>query len=233
VCVSQSSKRFVSVLCLSLAMVTFACSDSTGPAASRNEVGTGTQTLRVTGEIEGQDVTGGFVTEFLVSVRDAAGAPVSGAVVTVRNTGLGTVNLLELSAASGDYEASVNMFASGDYRLDVTRGTDNVQGVVVGGMSTHRILRPRADTTITANQPFTITWTRPSEAVAADLETRDFSIDAISDAGTFTISAVDNPARPDQRIRLWRYNQVTIAGGLAGSQLRLSIRNTVEPVVVQ
>jgi hypothetical protein len=233
VCVSQSSKRFVSVLCLSLAMLTFACSDSTGPAASRNEVGTGTQTLRVTGEIEGQDVTGGFVTQFLVSVRDAAGAPVSGAVVTVRNTALGTVNLLELNAASGDYEATVNAFGSGDYRLDVARGTDNVQGVVVGGMSTHRILKPIADTTITAGQPFTITWTRPSEAVAADLETRDFSIDAISDAGTFTISGVDNPARPDQRIRLWRYNQVTIAGGLAGSQLRLSIRNTVEPVVVQ
>ncbi|HEU5303885.1 MAG TPA: hypothetical protein VFU40_04510 [Gemmatimonadales bacterium] len=173
------------------------------------------------------------MTEFLVSVRDAAGAPVSGAVVTVRNTALGTVNLLELNAASGDYEATVNTFASGDYRLDVTRGLDNVQGVVVGGMSAHRILQPPADTTITANQPFTVTWTRPSEAVAADLETRDFSTTGIPDAGTFTISAADNPARPDQRIRLWRYNRVDIAGGLPGSQLKLSIRNTVEPVIVQ
>jgi hypothetical protein len=229
----QSSKSWGSVLCLALAMWMLGCSDSTGPAASRNEGGTGTATLRVNGEIEGQDVTGGFVTRFFVSVRDPAGAPVSGAVVTVRNAILGTVNLLELNAASGDYEATVNTFASGDYRLDVTRGTDNVQGVVVGGMSAHRILAPRADTTITAGQPFTVNWTRPSEAVAADLETRDFSVDAISDAGTFTISGIDNPARPDQRIRLWRYNQVTIAGGLAESQLKLSIRNTIEPVIVQ
>ena len=229
----KNARRWSSVLGLSLALLTISCSDSTGPAASRNEVGTGTQTLRVTGEIEGQDVAGGFTTQFVVSVRDAAGSPVSGAVVIVRNPALGTVNLLELNAASGDYEASVNTFASGDYRLDVTRGADNVQGVVVGGMSAHRIVGPRADTTITANQPFTITWTRPSEAVAADLETRDFIVEAISDAGTFTISGIDNPARPDQRIRLWRYNQVNIAGGLPGSQLKLSIRNTVEPVIVQ
>jgi hypothetical protein len=222
-----------SVFCLSLAVFTLGCSDSTGPAASRNEGGTGTQTLRVTGEIEGQDVGGGFVTQFLVSLRDAAGGPVSGAVVTVRNPALGTVNLLELNAASGDYEATVNVFASGDYRLDATRGTDNVQGVVVGGMAAHQIVGPRADTTITANQPFTITWTRPSEAVAADLETRDFSTTGISDVGTLTIAGANNPARPDQRIRLWRYNQVGIAGGLPGSRLKLSIRNTVEPVIVQ
>ncbi|HEU4681832.1 MAG TPA: hypothetical protein VFS51_08805 [Gemmatimonadales bacterium] len=230
---AQTHSFLGSALCFALALSMLACSDSTGPAASRNEPGTGTATLRVTGEIEGQDVAGGFVTQMVVSVRDAAGAPVSGAAVIVRNGALGTVNLLELSAASGDYEATVNTFASGDYRLDVTKGIDNVQGVVVGGLSAHRILGPRADTTITANQPFTITWTRPSEAVAAELETHDFSVDAITDAGSYTIAAVDNPARPDQRIRLWRYNQVNIAGGLAGSELRLSIRNTVEPVVVQ
>lgn len=230
---AQSSTSRGSVLCLTLALLLSACSDSTGPAASRNEPGTGSATLRVTGEIEGQDVAGGFVTQFLVNVRDASGAPVSGAVVTIRNGALGTLNLLELSPASGDYEASVNTFASGDYRLDVTRGVDDVRGVIVGGISAHRILSPRADTTITANQPVTVTWTRPSEAVAADLETRDFSIDGISDLGTFTISGINNPARPDQRIRLWRYNQVSIARGLPGSQLKLSIRNTVEPVVVQ
>jgi hypothetical protein len=226
-------KSWGSVVGLTLAMVALACSDSTGPAASRNEPGTGTATLRVNGEIEGQDVAGGFVTQFLVSVRDAAGSPVSGAVVIVRNSALGTVNLLELNPASGDYEASVNTFAAGDYRLDVTRGTDNVQGVVVGGISSHRILGPRADTTITAGQPFTVTWTRPSEALGAELETRDFAVDGLSDLGTYSVSGADNPARPDQRIRLWRYNQVTIAGGLSTSQLRLSIRNTVEPVVVQ
>jgi hypothetical protein len=187
----------------------------------------------VTGDIEGQDVAGGFVTQFVVSLRNAAGAPVSGATVTVRNAGLGTVNLLELSAASGDYEASVNTFASGDYRLDVTKGTDNVQAVVVGGMAVHRITTPAANATVTAGQPLTVTWTRPSEAIGANLETRDFVADGIPDAATYIVPGANNPARPDQRIRLWRYNQVDIAGGLVGSRLRLSIRNTAEPIVVQ
>ena len=229
----QSPKSWGSVLSLTLAVLTLACSDSTGPAASRNEPGTGTATLRVNGEIEGQDVAGGFVTQFLVSVRDAAGAPVSGAVVIVRNTALGTVNLLELSAASGDYEATVNSFASGDYRLDVTRGTDNVLGVVVGGLAAHQITSPVANGTAPAGQAMTVTWSRPSEAVAVDLGTRDFLAEGIPDAGTYTIPAGNNPVRPDQRIRVSRYNQVNIGGGLVGSQLKLSIRNTVEPVVVQ
>lgn len=230
---SQSSKRSVSVLCFSLAMLTLSCSDSTGPAASRNEPGTGTQTMLVDAEIEGQDVTGGFVTQFDVSLRDAAGSAISGATVRVVNNTLGTINLLELSAGSGDYEATVNAFAPGDYRLSVVRGLDNVQGVVVGGIAAHQISSPAANATVVANQPMTITWTRPSEAVAADLETQDFQAQGIPDAASYTIPAGNNPARPDQRIRVWRYNEVDIAGGLFGSSLKLSIRNTVEPIVVQ
>jgi len=229
----QQSGSLGSVLFLSLAAVVLACSDSTGPAASRNEVGTGSLTLLVDGEIEGQDVPGGFVTQFLVHVADATGTPVSGATVRVQNTALGTVNLLELSAGSGDYEASVNTFGSGDYGLTVARGTDNVQGVVVGGMSAHSIARPRADTTLTTGQPFTVTWTRPSEAAGVNLETRDFTASGIPDAGTYTVPGANNPPRPDQRVRVWRYNQVNPAGALAGSRLRLSIRNTVEPIIVQ
>jgi hypothetical protein len=229
----QSFRTFGTALSLSLALLTSSCSDSTGPAVSRNQGGIGSGTLKITGTIDGSDVAGGFTTQFLVSLRNAAGTPVSGATVTVRNASLGTVNLLELSAASGDYEASVNSFASGDYRLDVTKGTDNVQGVVVGGMAAHHILAPAANATVAAGQPLTVTWTRPSEAVGANLETRDFIAGGIPDLATFTIPAANNPARPDQRIRLCRFNQVDITGGLAGSRLELSVRNTSEPIVVQ
>jgi hypothetical protein len=229
---SRSSTLRTSVLCFSLSLL-LACNDSTGPAADRNDPGTGSKTMLVTADIEGQDVSGGFVTAFDVRLRDALGNPISGATVSVGNTALGTVNLLEFSAGSGDYQATVNSFASGDYRLSVVRGSDNVQGVVVGGISAHLISSPAANATVAANQPLTVTWTRPSEAVAVDLETRDFVADGIPDAASYTIPGGSNPARPDQRIRVWRYNQVDIAGGLFGSRLKLSIRNTVEPVVVQ
>jgi hypothetical protein len=32
---------------------------------------------------------------------------------------------------------------------------------------------------------------------------------------------------------VFRFNEVTIAGGLLGSRMRVQVRNTVEPVVVR
>lgn len=226
------SLRFLTLWCTA-ALVAAACGDGTGPAVERNNPGTGTRTMRVTADIDAQDVPGGFVTDFDVSLRDAQGNPISGATVTVRNGTLGTVNLLEDGAASGDYLATVNQFPSGDFRLEVVRGTDNVRDVVVGGLAAHTITAPLANATVPANQSLTVTWNRPSEAAGADVETRDFQAQGVPDAGTYTVPANQNPARPDQRIRVWRFNEVTIAGGLLNSRLKLKVRNTVEPVIVQ
>jgi len=43
----------------------------------------------------------------------------------------------------------------------------------------------------------------------------------------------NNPANANQRIRLFRFNEVDIAGGLAGSRLQIKIRAEVEPIVVE
>jgi hypothetical protein len=45
--------------------------------------------------------------------------------------------------------------------------------------------------------------------------------------------AVSNVTRSDQRIRLFRFNEVNLAGGLTGSRFRIKIRQSVEPVTVQ
>jgi hypothetical protein len=207
--------------------------DSTGPAVVRNDPGTGTRTMKVTADIEGKDVPGGFMTDFTVSLRDAQGGAISGASVTIQNGTLGTVTLLEETAGSGDYSASRNTFAPGDYRLDVVKDTQSVRGVVVGGIAAHEITSPTANDTVPANQPLTVVWTRPSEAAGVDLETRDFSADGIADSGSFVVPAEFIRPRNDERIRVKRFNKVDIAGGLFGSRLKLSIRNTVEPIVVQ
>lgn len=44
---------------LAVALFVAACGDSTGPAAARNDPGTGTRTLKVIADIKGQDVSGG------------------------------------------------------------------------------------------------------------------------------------------------------------------------------
>ena len=229
----MNGNKLMALVCAA-SLVALACGDSGGPAVARNDPGTGTRTMKVTADIDGNDVPGGFITDFEVSLRDVQGNPISGATVTVRNSTLGTVALLEDGIGTGDYVATVNTFAPGDYELEVVKDTDNnVQGVVIGGMAVHEIMTPSVNDTVLADADLVITWTRPSEAAAADVETQDFAVDGIPDSGSYTIQGADNPARPDQRIRVFRFNQVDIAGGLFGSRIKLEIRNSVEPVVVQ
>src|SRR5713226_2591412 len=213
-----------------------ACSSSTGPAASRNNPGTGTITLKVTADIDAKDdptVVGGFVTEYTASLRDGVGNKVSGATVTMSNPNVGTFTLPETAVGSGDYFISDNRFPSGDFTLNVVRGTDNVQNVVLGGPAVHTITAPVKNATVPANQPLTVRWTVPSQAAQAEVETLNFPNTALPDTGAYVIPGASNPPRPDQRIRVFRSNEVNIAGGLSGSRLRVQVRNTVQPVIVQ
>ncbi|HXF95152.1 MAG TPA: hypothetical protein VNI61_03510 [Gemmatimonadales bacterium] len=213
-----------------------ACGDGTGPATSRNNPGTGTNSLRVTANIEADDdaaAVGGFVTTYEAIVRDGLGNPVSGATVTISNPSLGTLTLPESSPGSGDYLMTGNGFPSGDFRLSVVRGTDNVRDVVLGGPGVHSITAPRANATDTAGTTLNVRWTVPSRAQAAEVETRDFGPLTLPDTGAYNVPGADNPARPDQRVRVYRYNEVSMAGGLPGSRLRVKVRKTVEPINVQ
>lgn len=207
--------------------------DSTGPATDRNNPGTGSSTLLVTADVDASDVPGGFVTDLDVSVRDAADNPVSGATVTISNPSFGVVALLETGAGSGDYQATRTSLPVGDFTLNVVRGADNVRDVVLGGPGVHVITGPAISATVSSQQPLMVTWTVPSQAKNAELETRDFGPLLMPDNGTFQIPAASNPARPDQRIRVFRFNELSIAGGLTGSRMRVEIRQTVEPIIVQ
>lgn len=215
-----------------------ACGDGTGPATSRNNPGTGSSTLQVVADIDASDdptIIGGFSTDYFVSLRNGAGAAVSGATVTISNPSLpgGKVTLPETAPASGDYFRTGSTFPAGDFRLDVVQGANNVSGVVVGGPGVHNITTPVKDATVPALQPLLVRWTVPSKAKSAELETRDFGPITLPDTGAYRIAGVDNPARVDQRIRVFRFNEVDMAGGLVGSRLRVKVRKTVEPVVVQ
>ncbi len=213
-----------------------ACGGGTGPAVSRNNPGTGTSTLKVTADIDANDdptVIGGFSTDYSVSVRDGLGNKVSGATVTISNPSLGTITLLETGTGSGDYALTGNTFPSGDFTLNVVKGTDNVQNVVLGGPGVHSITKPLANDTVPALQPLTVRWSVPSQAQSAEVETRDFGPIALPDTGAYVIAGGNNPANTSQRIRVFRFNEVNIAGGLSGSRLRVTVRKTVQPVVVK
>lgn len=210
--------------------------DGTGPATSRNNPGTGTSTLQVTADIDANDdpaAVGGFVTVYDVSVRNGLGDPVSAATVTISNPSLGTLTLPETAPGSGDYLITGNGFPSGDFRLSVVRSTDNVRDVVLGGPGVHNITAPVPNATDTAGTTLNVRWSVPSRAQAAEVETRDFGPITLPDTGAYNVPGVNNPVRPDQRVRVFRYNEVSMAGGLPGSRLRVKVRKTVEPVNVQ
>jgi hypothetical protein len=57
--------------------------EPTGPAEEQNNGGVGNQTLLVQAEVDVEPRTGGFLTEFVVDVRDGDNQPVSGADVTI------------------------------------------------------------------------------------------------------------------------------------------------------
>ena len=206
--------------------------DGTGPAVDRNSPGTGSSTLLVKANVDASDVLGGFVTDFEVSVRDALGNPVSGASVSITNPALGVVTLLETGDA-GDYEATRNSFPAGDFTLSVVSGTDRVEGVVLGGPGVHTITAPLQNDTVSSLAALTINWTVPSQAKSAEVETRDFGPALVADTGVLVIPVGSNSARSDQRIRVYRFNEVDIAGGLFGSRMRVEVRQTLEPITVQ
>jgi hypothetical protein len=227
---------FIRTAVTALALSGLACGedDPLGPAADRNQPGSGTSTVRVQAEVEVEDESGGgYITELLVRVATPAGAAVSGAVVEITADGLGTVTIPEVQGSPGDYFVVRQGAPSGDIRLSVSRGTDAVGGVVVGFPGLHAITNPAQGSTQEAGEPMVVRWTVPSEAGSAEVETRDLQQIGLPDDGEFTIGGVDNPARTDQRIRVFRINQVTPAGATGGSFLRVSVRDTVEPVIVE
>ncbi len=210
-----------------------ACGSGTDPVIDRNDPGTGSLTLKVVANIDADDVGGGFTTDFSVDVEDAAGNPISAAIVTINNSSLGEITLLETSAGSGTYTAVRNSFPSGDFELNVVRGTDNVQGVILGGPGVHTITAPLANDIVTALQPLTVTWTSPSQAESAEVQTRQYGPVVVPDTGAAMVPALENEAHPNQRIRVFRFNEVAIKGGMPGSRLKVEVRQTVEPIVVQ
>lgn len=223
---------------VSAILVAAACGTSTGPAPSHDTPGTGSSTLRVVAEINANDdpANGSLSTDYFVTVRDGAGFAVPGATVTITNRSFsgGKITLPETATGSGNYQLISNGFPSGDFQLDIVHGADNVRGVIVGGPRPHNITTPVKNATVAADQPVLVRWTVPARAKSARIHTLNFGPVTIPDSGAYQIpGGVANPARPDQRIQVFRFNEMEIAGGLPNSLLRVTVRKTVEPVIVQ
>jgi hypothetical protein len=218
------------------AALTAACGGSTAPAINRNNPGVGTHTVKVVGDISASDVPGtpNYNTTFDVVVTNNLGSPVSAAIVTISNPSAGNIALTESGPGSGNYIASRTAFYDGDFSLTVIRTPDTVSSVVVGGVARFAVTKPLRFDTVLVNQSLLVLWTVPSQAKTAEIETQSFPTTTLPDTGAFRIpgTAFTNP-RPDDRVRVFRNNEVDIAGGLAGSILTLSVRSSADPICVK
>ena len=219
------------ILTLAAAAAALACgsTSSNNASTSHNNPGAGSSTLLVTGDINAAMTTGGTPapqTTFTVTVKDGSGANFSGATVTVLNSSVpdGVVNLVETPASSGRYTGTVASFPSGDFHMNVVKGTDTVQGVVVGGPGMQAISAPPA--TVTRGTDLAVSWTTPVVAKQVGVQTRDMALVSGPDLGAFTIPAAQNPVRTGQILTIIRSNEVDAAGGLTGSRLRTTYTAT-------
>jgi len=103
----------------------------------------------------------------------------------------------------------------------------------VGGIGMHTINTPAQNAVVPANQPLAVSWTTPSTAKQATISTNNFNGISTADTGSYTISAANNPPNANQQLDVSRFNEVDIAGGLAGSRLRVTFTASVNPYVVQ
>jgi hypothetical protein len=221
---------------LAVGLLGIGCGDdsSVAPDDSGNlppSAGTGSGTLRAVVEVQARDVTsGGFETEFLATVTDTLGEPVSGRVVVSGR--FGDVQLAE--GAPGEYRAIRSGYETGSYTVNISSDAGSVTGVTVRAPDIHTITSPTSGQTVEANTALNVRWTRSEPADECRLETRDYDSDWIyGDPGTLWAPSVGNPPRIDQRIRVKRRNVQEPVGGLSGSHFSVRIRVTIEPVVAQ
>src|SRR5256885_1747813 len=151
---------------LVIAAVAAACGGSSGTAVDHNRAGSGSSTLLVTGTVTVTVSDTAPLTSFSVTVKDGLGANLTGATVTVHNSAYGDVALTEAQTGSGVYANSkTTPYPSGDLSLNVVKGTDKVQGVVVGYPGTHAINAPTVNTSVSSTQPLHVSWTTPASRV--------------------------------------------------------------------
>ena len=103
----------------------------------------------------------------------------------------------------------------------------------MGGPGIHTITEPAPNSTVAAGRDLIVRWDAPSQGRSAEVETSDYGPLLLPDTGAVVIPAASNPAGGERRIRVYRFNQVDIAGALFGSRMRVEIRQSVDRLIVK
>jgi hypothetical protein len=168
-----------------------------------------------------------------VTVREnnGNGNHISNADVALRSARLGR-RVLEWDADARLYR--LDGFAWDDaFRLEVSRGNDFLDGSIEAPGFT-AITSPVADTTYRRSDgvPLVVQWTDQLNRRAARVQIRfdKAGIDTTLGQDGLELRVQPNELRADprERVRVERTNEVTLAGGRAGSQLSAATQHSIE-----
>lgn len=226
--------RALAPVCLAIPLA--ACGGDLDPG-SGNDPGSGTSTLFVDGDIEASPLVTNasrspdFQTRFDVAVRKND-APVATGTVTVSSNG-GTVTLV-FDAAENRWTGSQAGYHE-VYELNVSSNDDAVDGVRVDGPALHHFTAPLPGAVVSATTPLEVSWQRDETAAVASFDTEEISELEIADTGSYTVPVgglkSNGGETTEERLRLDRSARVTPAGAVAGSSMRVQIRNQIDVLV--
>src|SRR5262249_7965151 len=125
-----------------------------------NSAGSGSSTLLVTGNVTVTVSDTSPTAHYSVHVKDGMGANVTRA--TLNGGGVALAD-----PGSGKDTSAQTSYPWGALSLSVVKGTDKVEGVVLGYPGAQAINAPVGGTPVTANAILHVTWTTPEVAKAA------------------------------------------------------------------
>jgi hypothetical protein len=222
------------IVALSSCMI-LACggtADDLEPGAG-NSAGTGTSTLLVRGDIQARPrvANASAVADFdthlsvRVSLNDQ---PVTTGEVTVTSRRGSTA--LVFRSDDGKWDGTMSGYDE-VYVLDVASGEHLVEGVRVDGPDIHAFTAPLPGATLDSTTTTRIAWRRQQTATAT-IDTDELDRLTIPDTGEYVLAAgalkADREKPRENTLELVRANRVTPAGGVAGSDVTVSVENRIQ-----
>jgi len=204
-----------------------------------DDQGSGSGTLQVECNIIAENPTSNSdeASQFAVHYRVVLtkdGQPVSDAFVSVFPDGGGEVVLAEVDGTPGRYEAD-GVGYRGRYRLEIHKGSDYVEGVVLTGPDIHVFTSPVTGAQVPGDQDLEVRWSRQEQAPVASILTKRLGDTPIQDTGEYTLSSSylevgQGPGDPpsDNFIQIDRSTTLVPAGGAANSMVTVTVKNRVD-----
>ena len=193
--------------------------------------GGGTQTLFVTARLSSDGSTAGSTARVTVRQGSSTGDLVRDAEVAIRGGALGRT-IVSFDDNREEYRLDSFTWVEG-FRLEVIRGRDQLDGSITAPGPT-LIVDPIAATTYRRGDgpPLLVRWrdanNQPADRTQLRLDKAKIDRSLAPGVAEVVIEPSELVVSNDERVRIERSSEISLAGGVAGSTLSASTRHEIE-----